>query len=218
MDSSQLPLVEGPDGDQVFRFYWLDAFEEPYIHPGSPRPLRPGRRRRPVSDACAWPRCGVPVREGVDRVGQVPRQLLRYGQEHREDRVPPAPGAGEFSPPRPSSPARPSPSLGFPGQRVDPKTGEASEAPVAMMDVYQEFNELSEKFKIMKYKSKVGVGARGGGALGDGALTAACSISCFQRVEKNYAFEIPDVPSRCEYLEVRYSVSGQGAAPCAVAR
>lgn len=34
LDSSQLPLVEGPDGEQVFRFYWLDAFEEPYNHPG----------------------------------------------------------------------------------------------------------------------------------------------------------------------------------------
>lgn len=28
-----------------------------------------------------------------------------------------------------------------------------------------------------------------------------------QKVEKNYAFEIPDVPTQCEYLEVRYSVS-----------
>lgn len=36
VDSSQLPLVEGPDGEQVFRFYWLDAFEEPYSHPGIP--------------------------------------------------------------------------------------------------------------------------------------------------------------------------------------
>lgn len=26
-------------------------------------------------------------------------------------------------------------------------------------------------------------------------------------MEKNYAFEIPDVPTQCEYLEVRYSVS-----------
>lgn len=34
VDSSKLPLVEGPDGDQVFRFYWLDAFEEPYSQPG----------------------------------------------------------------------------------------------------------------------------------------------------------------------------------------
>ena len=34
VDSSKLPLVEGPDGEQVFRFYWLDAFEEPYSKPG----------------------------------------------------------------------------------------------------------------------------------------------------------------------------------------
>lgn len=43
VDSSQLPLVEGPDGEQVFRFYWLDAFEEPYNHPGTPRARRLGR-------------------------------------------------------------------------------------------------------------------------------------------------------------------------------
>lgn len=42
-------------------------------------------------------------------------------------------------------------------QRVNTKTGQVSDAAVAMMDVYQEFNELSEKFKIMKFKSKVGV-------------------------------------------------------------
>lgn len=35
VDSSQLPMVEGPDGEQVFRFYWLDAFEEPFNQPGS---------------------------------------------------------------------------------------------------------------------------------------------------------------------------------------
>lgn len=38
---------------------------------------------------------------------------------------------------------------------MNPKTGEVSDTPVEMMDVYQEFNELSEKFKIMKFKSKV---------------------------------------------------------------
>lgn len=37
---------------------------------------------------------------------------------------------------------------------MNPKTGEVSDTPVGMMDVYQEFNELSEKFKIMKFKSK----------------------------------------------------------------
>lgn len=34
VDSSQLPMVEGPDGEQVFRFYWLDAFEDPFNQPG----------------------------------------------------------------------------------------------------------------------------------------------------------------------------------------
>lgn len=38
---------------------------------------------------------------------------------------------------------------------MNPKTGEVSDTSVGMMDVYQEFNELSEKFKIMKFKSKV---------------------------------------------------------------
>lgn len=34
VDSSQLPLVEGEDGEPAFRFYWLDAFEDPYNQPG----------------------------------------------------------------------------------------------------------------------------------------------------------------------------------------
>lgn len=49
-----------------------------------------------------------------------------------------------------------------------------------MKDVYDEFDEkIAAKYKIMKFKSKP--------------------------VEKNYAFEIPDVPEKSEYLEVRYS-------------
>lgn len=39
---------------------------------------------------------------------------------------------------------------------MNTKTGEVLDTPVGMMDVYQEFNDLSEKFKIMKFKSKVG--------------------------------------------------------------
>lgn len=45
--------------------------------------------------------------------------------------------------------------LCFREQKANTKTGEVSDTPVGMMDVYQEFNELSEKFKIMKFKSKV---------------------------------------------------------------
>ena len=40
-------------------------------------------------------------------------------------------------------------------QRVNTKNGVVSDTPVGLMDVYQEFNELSERFKIMKFKSKV---------------------------------------------------------------
>lgn len=95
---------------------------------------------------------------------------------------------------------------------MNTKTGEVSDTPVGMMDVYQEFNELSEKFKIMKFKSKVGANLDSVTAYRerefDTFLTVACFL-CFslQKVEKNYAFEIPDVPNQCEYLEVRYSVS-----------
>ncbi|GFN73923.1 DNA polymerase, partial [Plakobranchus ocellatus] len=34
VDSSQLPLVADSAGEQVLRFYWLDAFEDPFRHPG----------------------------------------------------------------------------------------------------------------------------------------------------------------------------------------
>lgn len=34
VDTSQLPLVTNESGDQVLRFYWLDAYEDQYSHPG----------------------------------------------------------------------------------------------------------------------------------------------------------------------------------------
>ncbi|KAM4797519.1 LOW QUALITY PROTEIN: DNA polymerase alpha catalytic subunit-like [Urocitellus parryii] len=34
VDSSQLPLVKGTDEEQVFQFYWLDAYEDQYNQPG----------------------------------------------------------------------------------------------------------------------------------------------------------------------------------------
>lgn len=36
VDSSQLPMAEGADGEMVFRFYWLDAFEDQFNQPGEP--------------------------------------------------------------------------------------------------------------------------------------------------------------------------------------
>lgn len=34
VDSSELPLVDDEDGNQVLRFYWLDVFEDPFKQPG----------------------------------------------------------------------------------------------------------------------------------------------------------------------------------------
>ena len=34
VDTSQLPLVAKEDGEQVLRFYWLDAYEDQYKNPG----------------------------------------------------------------------------------------------------------------------------------------------------------------------------------------
>lgn len=34
VDTSELPLVTSSNGEQVLRFYWLDAYEDPYSSPG----------------------------------------------------------------------------------------------------------------------------------------------------------------------------------------
>lgn len=34
VDSSQLPLVENSEGEQVLLFYWLDAHEDSFHQPG----------------------------------------------------------------------------------------------------------------------------------------------------------------------------------------
>lgn len=63
---------------------------------------------------------------------------------------------------------------------MDLSSGKETETPVTIMNVFKEFNDcISPKYKIMKFKSK--------------------------KVEKYYAFEIPDVPAKSEYLEVKYS-------------
>uniref|UniRef100_A0AAR2JSV1 DNA-directed DNA polymerase n=1 Tax=Pygocentrus nattereri TaxID=42514 RepID=A0AAR2JSV1_PYGNA len=134
VDSSQLPLIEGPDGEMVFRFYWLDAFEDQFSQPGVVYLFG----KVWIESAKAHVSCCVAVKN-------IERTMYFLPREHR----------------------------------VNLASGEETDIPVGMMDVYQEFNDLSEKFKIMKFKSR--------------------------KVEKNYAFEIPDVPTQCEYLEVRYS-------------
>ncbi|XP_056289495.1 DNA polymerase alpha catalytic subunit isoform X2 [Pseudoliparis swirei] len=134
VDSSQLPLVEGAEGEQVFRFYWLDAFEDPYNKPGVVYLFG----KVWIESAQSHVSCCVTVKNIERTMYFLPREY-----------------------------------------KINTKTEEVTDTPVGIMDVYQEFNELSEKFRIMKFKSK--------------------------KVEKSYAFEIPDVSTQCEYLEVRYS-------------
>ncbi|XP_043928239.1 DNA polymerase alpha catalytic subunit [Protopterus annectens] len=135
IDSSQLPLVTGPDGDQVFRFFWVDSYDDQYSHPGVVYLFG----KVWIESAGSFVSCCVTVKS-IDRVIYIlPREM-----------------------------------------RMDLHSGKDTGTPITMMDVYQEFSEkISEKYKIMKFRSK--------------------------KVEKLYAFEIPDVPAQSEYLEVRYS-------------
>ncbi|XP_069493401.1 DNA polymerase alpha catalytic subunit isoform X2 [Ambystoma mexicanum] len=135
VDSSSLPLVTGTDGDQVFRFYWLDAYEDQYNQPGVVYLFG----KVWIESAEAHVSCCLTVKNIERTVYLLPRET-----------------------------------------QVDLSSGKETGTPVSMMNVYQEFNErIAEKFKLMKFKSK--------------------------KIEKNYAFEIPDVPANSEYLEVRYS-------------
>uniref|UniRef100_A0A8C4VNI1 DNA polymerase n=1 Tax=Gopherus evgoodei TaxID=1825980 RepID=A0A8C4VNI1_9SAUR len=131
VDPSCLPLVNGEDGDQVFRFYWLDAYEDQYSQPGVVFLFG----KVWIESAEAYVSCCVTVKNIERTIYLLPREMV---------------------------------GLNF-----------KTENPVTMMSIYQEFNDqIAVKYKIMKFRSK--------------------------KVEKNYAFEIPDVPAKSDYLEVKY--------------
>ncbi|XP_010605467.1 DNA polymerase alpha catalytic subunit isoform X2 [Fukomys damarensis] len=135
VDSTQLPLVKGSDEEQVFQFYWLDAYEDQYSQPGVVFLFG----KVWIESAQTHVSCCVMVKNIERMLYFLPREM-----------------------------------------KIDSNTGKETGTPVTMKDVYDEFDErIASKYKIMKFKSKI--------------------------VEKNYAFEIPDVPEKSEYLEVRYS-------------
>uniref|UniRef100_A0A8I3QPP2 DNA polymerase n=1 Tax=Canis lupus familiaris TaxID=9615 RepID=A0A8I3QPP2_CANLF len=135
VDSSHLPLVKGTDEEQVFHFYWLDAYEDQYSQPGVVFLFG----KVWIESAKTHVSCCVMVKNIERTLYFLPREM-----------------------------------------KIDLNTGKETETLVTMKDVYDEFDEkIAAKYKIMKFKSKP--------------------------VEKNYAFEIPDVPEKSEYLEVRYS-------------
>ncbi|KAM4797595.1 LOW QUALITY PROTEIN: DNA polymerase alpha catalytic subunit-like [Urocitellus parryii] len=134
VDSSQLPLVKGTDEEQVFQFYWLDAYEDQYNQPGVVFLFG----KVFIESAKTHVSCCVMVKNIERMLYFLPREM-----------------------------------------KIDLNTGKETEIPVTMKGVYDEFVErIAAKYKIMKFKSKT--------------------------VEKNYAFEIPDVPEKSQYLEVRY--------------
>uniref|UniRef100_A0A6I8NI40 DNA polymerase n=1 Tax=Ornithorhynchus anatinus TaxID=9258 RepID=A0A6I8NI40_ORNAN len=130
-----LPLAVGADGDPVFQFYWLDAYEDQHNQPGVVFLFG----KVWIEAAGAHVSCCVTVKNIERTLYLLPRE-----------------------------------------KQVDLATGRDTADPVTMKDVYEEFDEkVAVRYKIMKFKSR--------------------------KVEKNYAFEIPDVPARSDYLEVRYS-------------
>ncbi|XP_019380056.1 PREDICTED: DNA polymerase alpha catalytic subunit isoform X1 [Gavialis gangeticus] len=134
VDPNVFPLVNGEDGDQVFRFYWLDAYEDQYNQPGVVFLFG----KVWIESAKAYVSCCVTVKNIERTVYLLPRKM-----------------------------------------EVNLSSGQETDNPVTIMSVYKEFNDqISVKYKIMKFKSK--------------------------KVEKYYAFEIPDVPAKSDYLEVRY--------------
>uniref|UniRef100_A0A8C8VE11 DNA polymerase n=1 Tax=Pelusios castaneus TaxID=367368 RepID=A0A8C8VE11_9SAUR len=134
VDPSCLPLVKGEDGDQVLRFYWLDAYEDQYNQPGVVFLFG----KVWIESAETYVSCCVTVKNIERTIYLLPREM-----------------------------------------QMDLTSGKETENPVTIMNVYQEFNDqISVKYKIMKFRSK--------------------------KVEKNYAFEIPDIPAKSDYLEVRY--------------
>ncbi|GAB1302963.1 DNA polymerase alpha catalytic subunit [Apodemus speciosus] len=151
VDSNHLPLVKGADDEQVFQFYWLDAYEDPYNQPGSV------------------------IRENIDELSCETRSVVfLFGKvwiESAKTHVSCCIMVKNIERTLYFLPRE---------MKIDPNTGKETATPVTMKDVYEEFDsKIASKYKIMKFKSKI--------------------------VEKNYAFEIPDVPEKSEYLEVRYS-------------
>uniref|UniRef100_A0A8C6YI34 DNA polymerase n=1 Tax=Nothoprocta perdicaria TaxID=30464 RepID=A0A8C6YI34_NOTPE len=135
LDPDLLPLVNGENDDQVFRFYWLDAYEDQYSQPGVVFLFG----KVWIESANTYVSCCVTVKNIERTVYLLPRET-----------------------------------------EVDLSTGKVTETPVTLMSLFKEFNDcISPKHKIMKFKSK--------------------------KVEKYYAFEIPDVPAKSEYLEIKYS-------------
>ncbi|XP_022162761.1 DNA polymerase alpha catalytic subunit [Myzus persicae] len=127
--SSKLPLTSDKNGTQVFRFFYLDAFEDVFKQPGV---VFLFGKVKPVNFD-TYVSCCVVVKNIERRMFLLPRNTTSDNEE------------------------------------------------VKMVDVYNEFNNLTDKYQIQNFKSR--------------------------KITKKYAFDLPDVADESEYLEIRYSAS-----------
>uniref|UniRef100_A0A2S2QB52 DNA polymerase n=1 Tax=Sipha flava TaxID=143950 RepID=A0A2S2QB52_9HEMI len=127
--SSKLPLTTDKNGNQVFRFFYLDAFEDVFKQPGI---VFLFGKVKPVN-VNAYVSCCVIVKNIERRMFLLPRNSTSKNEE------------------------------------------------VKMVDVYNEFNNLSDQYQVRNFKSR--------------------------KITKKYAFDLPDVADESEYLEIRYSAS-----------
>ncbi|XP_071798357.1 DNA polymerase alpha catalytic subunit-like [Asterias amurensis] len=134
VNSASLPMTTNEAGDQVLRFFWLDAYEDPYKQPGTVYLFG----RVWIESAKIYVSCCLTVKNLERVIYLLPRETA-----------------------------------------VDIKTKQNTGQEVTMTDVYHEFDELTNKYKIMRYRSK--------------------------KVTKQYCFEKEGVPAESEYLEVRYA-------------
>ncbi|XP_015683174.1 DNA polymerase alpha catalytic subunit [Protobothrops mucrosquamatus] len=111
VDSSQFPLTKGEEGQQIFKFYWLDAYEDQYNQPGVVFLFG----KVWIESAQSYVSCCVTVKNIERTIYLLPRE-----------------------------------------SRIELISEKETAIPVTMMDIYQEFNDqIAEKYKIMKFKSKV---------------------------------------------------------------
>lgn len=127
--SSKLPLTTDKNGTQVFRFFYLDAFEDVFKQPGV---VFLFGKVKPVNFD-TYVSCCVVVKNIERRMFLLPRNTTSDNEE------------------------------------------------VKMVDVYNEFNNLTDKYQIQNFKSR--------------------------KTTKKYAFDLADVADESEYLEIRYSAS-----------
>ncbi|XP_022101936.1 DNA polymerase alpha catalytic subunit-like [Acanthaster planci] len=133
VDNSSLPMTTNESGDQVLRFFWLDAYEDPYKQPGTVFLFG----KVWIDSAKTLVSCCLSVKNIERVIYLLPRET-----------------------------------------RINKKTGEDTGEEVTMVDIYQEFDQVANHYKIMKYRSK--------------------------KVTKQYCFEKENIPSESEYQEVRY--------------